>query len=122
LQFGASENLAPPSGGSSSGLALTLAFPGFWRFRWTVQSGARTVSAQVYQIANVSPFPSVIVKANPLIGISSDVTGTSAGSSGWITVGPISISPTSEGVLWVELHNNLQVTGCPCYFDKVNVT
>lgn len=122
LQAGASQNTSPPAGGSSSGMALTLALPGFWRFRWTVQPGTRTITVQVYQSANISPYPSVIVKANTSIGVSSDVTGTSAGGTGWVSIGPITVTPTSEGVLWVQLWNNLHLAQSPCYFDKVIVT
>lgn len=114
--------LAPP--------CLALDYPGFWRFRWTVLAGAHTVLVYVMQPYNAAPYPSVIVKANPVIGVNSDVTGTSPGGSGWTAIGPVTINPTSEGVVWVELHNNLRVFGqaasgepnCVAFFGQITVT
>lgn len=129
LQSGASENtsvgyLAPPS--------LQLSVPGFWRFRWTVAAGTHTVSCYVMQTANLAPFPTMVVKSNSAIGVGSDVTVTSPGGTGWVLMGPATITPTSEGVVWVELHNNLNLSnvlwnpgatpGTPCQFGQITVT
>jgi len=117
--------------GNPSPPSLQLSQPGFWRFRWTVQSGTRTLSIMVMQSANTSPYPSLTVKANSAIGVNSDVTGTSPGGTSWVKIGPVTVSPTSEGVLWVELHNNLnlftftvpgQTVGSPCYFGQIIAT
>ena len=109
---------------------LALDYPGFWRFRWTVLAGTHTVQVYVMQPYNAAPYPSVVVKANPAIGVNSDVTGTSAGGPGWMLIGPVTINPTSEGVVWVELHNNLSVFGqaasgepnCTAFWGQVTVT
>ena len=129
LQVGAQESLTI---GYLSAPSLQLNAPGFWRLRWTVTAGTHTVSVYVMQSANVTPYPSIIVKKNPAIGVNSDVTGTSPGGAGWVQIGPVTISPTSEGVVWVQLWNNLNLptiigipggaVGSPCYFGQITVT
>ena len=129
LQVGAQESL---SVGYLAAPSLQLNQPGFWRFRWTVASGARTVTVFVMQAANIAPYPSLTVKANSSIGVNSDVSATSPGGTGWVQIGPVTVSPTSEGVLWVQLWNNLNLPniigapnatiGSPCYFGQITVT
>jgi len=95
-----------------------------WRFRWRVRTGARSIQVNVKQAVNISPRPSLIVKANPGIGINADVTGTAASNTGWVVIGPVNITPSSDGAVWVELWNNYdaQVYQAPCYFDHIFAT
>jgi len=114
-------NPAPPS--------LVLTQPGAWRFRWGVTSGAHSIAVFCKQTDNAAPYPSLVVKANPAIGIAADITGTSPGGASWVTIGPVPVVPSSAGVLWVELWNNFRgnynlsrTTGfpwSPCYFDHI---
>lgn len=110
--------------GDPSQPSLRMDARGVWRFRWVVESGARTASINVKQAANASPRPTLVIKANPSIGVNSDVTGTAGSGTGWVTIGPVNAAPTSDGVLWVELRNNYdaQYQGAPCYWDHVVVT
>jgi hypothetical protein len=102
--------------------SLQVDFNGFWSFRWVVASGTRTITVRVKQATNQTPYPSVIVKANAAIGVNSDATGTSAGGAGWVTIGPVTVTPTSAGVLMVELWNNSTHSKDPCYFDHIVTT
>ena len=101
--------------------SLRLDAKGMWRFRWAVASGSRSVSINVKQAVNGSPRPTLVVKANPSIGVNSDVTGTAGSGTGWVTIGPVSITPSSDGAVWVELHNNYdsQVLQTPCFWDHI---
>jgi hypothetical protein len=96
---------------------------GFWRFRWVVKSGNRTISINTKQSASISPRPSMIVKANKDIGITQDLSGSAAVSSDWVTIGPVAVTATSTGATWVELWNN-QVSSSTdyAYFDHIVVT
>lgn len=94
---------------------------GYWAFRWTVLTGTRTISVKVKQPANLSPRPTLVVKANPEIGVNADATGTAAAGTGWVTIGPVTITPTSDGAVWVELHNNIDGTAVS-YWDAISAT
>lgn len=105
--------------------SLRVQAPGKWRFRWAVKSGSRSIMIDVKQVSNTTPRPSVIVKANTAIGVNSDVTGTAGAGTGWVTIGPIAVTPSSDGALWVELWNNnpvLDYTNSDTYWDNVVVT
>ena len=116
--------------GTPSAPSLVIGQPGFWRFRWSVTSGLHTISISVKQPSNATPYPTMTIKANPDIGVAADVVGTSPGGAGWVTIGPINVTPTSAGVLWVELANNDTGTfdptngsflpSAPCYWDNLS--
>src|SRR6267378_7706794 len=91
-------NVAPPS--------IRIDNWGYWRFRWSVASGTRTISIYAKQAINMSPRPTLVERANPAIGVNADVTGTAGSSTGFIQIGPVTISPSSAGAVWVELWNN----------------
>jgi len=110
---------------------LQLNFPGFWRFRWAVSAGStHSISVFMKQPCNTAPYPSIVIKANAAIGVSTDLTLSSTGGTGWVSVGPLTTpSITAAGVLWVELHNNSTVWGLSgstpagvVYFDHLAVT
>lgn len=120
LQCGVAENLVEGNPGAP---CLELKFPGFWRFRWTVKTGTHTIQVLTKQPANVTPFPSMKVKSNTAIGVPSDIEQFGSGGSGWSVIGPITISPTSVGVVWVELWNNCKlVAGSSAFFDHLIFT
>jgi len=95
-----------------------------FRFRWRVATGTRTVQCQVMQVVNATPRPTIIVKANPSLGINADVVATAGAGTGWITAGPVTIAPSSNGAVWVEVWNNLrwQIGSAPLFIDNITVT
>lgn len=120
LQVGVVENFVD---GSPSAPCLQLSIPGFWRFRWSVKPGDRTIRVSARQAANLAPRPSMVVTANPSAGIPTDLTATAASSTGWVTIGPITFTATAAGVVWVELHNNcVSLYDTPALFDHIIAT
>jgi hypothetical protein len=98
---------------------------GFYRFRWVVRSGSRTIAVNAKQSGSMTGDfrPSLVVKANPNIGINQDLSSSAAAGVGWTTIGPISITATGTDATWVELHNaNTASFLIPAYFDHVVVT
>jgi hypothetical protein len=96
---------------------------GRWRFRWTVLAGTRTISVRVKQAVNLSPRPSLVIKANTSIGVNADSETSAASGAGWITIGPVTINPSANGAVWVELRANYDgQSNIPCYWDQVVVT
>jgi hypothetical protein len=97
-----------------------------YQFFWGVLAGARTISIYCKQTCNQTPRPTMTVLANPAIGVSASVQGTAPSGTGWVTVGPIAVSPSSSGVLTVVLNN--WVTGrymspqSPCLWDHIVTT
>jgi hypothetical protein len=92
-----------------------------------VAAGDRTLSVRVKQPANVTPYPSVVLKKNTGVGLNADATFASAGGAGWVTI-TASFTASAAGAIWVELHNNarsasvLGVIRTPAYFDHIVVT
>jgi hypothetical protein len=76
-----------------------------FRFRWAVTTGTRTLSVKCANISGLTPYPTVTIRANKSIGVNSDVVGTAIAGTGWQTIGPLSVSPSSNGVLLVELYS-----------------
>lgn len=93
-----------------------------FRFRWAVKAGTRTLSIKVANVTGLTPYPTVTIRANPAIGVNADVVGTALAGTAWQTIGPLSVSPSSDGVLLVELYsggvnaNNLR----PVRWDSVS--
>lgn len=103
---------------------IKLHSKGYWRFRWSVAAGTRTIQADCKQALNLTPYPSIKVNANPSIGVNADVVSSAGAGAGWKTIPAASISPSSAGCVWVELHANYdgQFNVYPCYFDNVSAT
>jgi hypothetical protein len=103
---------------------LRLQSKAVWRFRWAFASGTRTISVRVKQVLNIAPYPTLTVKANPSIGIATDVTATAGAGANWKTIGPVTITPSANGATWVELSNNQyglkgNEYGEHCFFDHI---
>lgn len=94
---------------------------GKWRFRWALTIGSHMISVNVLHAINQNPRPSIVIKANPAIGIPSDIETFAPASTGWVTISSPSFPVTALGVTWVELHNNLEtnVGAFPCFFDHI---
>jgi hypothetical protein len=94
-------------------------------FYWPVEAGTRTISVKVKYSPDVSGArPKLIVKANSDIGISTDSEEEAATGTGWLTIGPISVTPSVDGVLECELRfDHIHEEGTQtCYWDTVTVT
>ena len=117
--------------GNPSPPCIVLRQPGAWRFRWQVNTGSQTISIYCKQAINLAPFPSMVIKADPSLGVAADIVGISAGGAGWVKIGPLTAVATSPGVLWVELRANYMGQDAssanplgpwyPCYFDNVDI-
>jgi len=104
-------NPTPPS--------LKLTQPCYWRFRWSVKGGQRSISVLSLQVTNTNQRPSMVVKSNASIGIASDITAVAPSGTGWVTIGPINFTVNAAGIVWVELHNNNTYSYDPAYFDHI---
>jgi len=108
--------------GNPSPPCLSLYYPGTsHRFRWGVTAGSRSLTVDAKQVSNVTgKRPRVIVRANPSIGVNSDVIADAGSGTSWVTIGPLSVTPSSSGVLWVELWNMDTATfNSPAFFDHI---
>lgn len=101
--------------------SLRMDAAGVWSCFVPVVSGDNTITVDVMQAANASPRPTMVLKANTEVGVNTDQTGTAGSGTGWVTI-TVPITATAEGVLQVELHNNLarQYGTAPCYWDNLN--
>jgi len=97
---------------------MKMQLRGVCRIAWTFAAGARTFSVDVYQPLNLSPRPTMVVRANGDAGIRADVTGTAASGAGWVTI-TVNVSPIVAGTVWVDLFNNLDRLDSVCWFDKL---
>lgn len=104
-----------------------------WRFKWTVKSGRRKIAVRAkcgFNVNSADERPSLTIRKNTSIGLTQDVSGSlPVGISEWATIGPVTINPTSTGVVWVELKNNLicdrfvdNPTEVCAYFDHITVS
>jgi|ERR1041384_116380 hypothetical protein len=112
--------------GSPGSPCMRMSQIGYWRFRRTLNAGTRAFQINVKQAANQSPRPSVIIRKNLSMGINSDITIIAPSDTGWVVVGPQTISVTNQGFVWIELHNNYETypptAPAYCYWDHVVVT
>ncbi|MBU6231536.1 hypothetical protein KGP36_02610 [Patescibacteria group bacterium] len=94
---------------------------GKWRFRWAMGIGQHIISVNVLHAINQNPRPSMVIKANPAIGINADIETFAPSGTGWVTINSPTFTTTAVGVTWVELRNNLvtNVGFSPCYFDHI---
>jgi hypothetical protein len=100
---------------------LRMDAPGSWSFWWPVDAGTIELTCDVRQAVNLSPRPRITIKANPDIGVNSDVTGEAPSGTGWVTIGPLEVSPTGTGALRVilEARHEGQDGVVPCYWDNI---
>lgn len=128
MQYGLNKEVTLGNPGAPS---LRLDYPGFWRFRWVVKPGSRTISIFANQNSTGSLYrPTLVVKANSNVNINTDLTAVAPAGAGWVSIGPISFTATGTDVVWVEMHNNninmVNINGSlvstPAYFDHIVVT
>lgn len=101
--------------------ALELTTQGYWRFRWSVLSGYRYITIDVKQEENQAPRPTLVVKANPSIGVLDDVVEEAPSGTGWVTIGPAVITPSDSGAVWVELYANYDAPSVS-YWDNIQTS
>jgi hypothetical protein len=92
-------------------------------FLWPVDAGTRTISVRCKYSPDVaSRRPSLVVKANSEIGVTEQTSSAPSGT-GWVTIGPITITPSSDGVVEVELRfDHMHEYEMDCYIDDIEVT
>lgn len=98
---------------------LELQYPGFWRFRWNIGIGERSILCYAKQVSNLDPRPALIVKANSDVGLLADLTAEAPSSAGWIAFPQLTFVASGIGVVWVELHNRVVAQYSPAYFDHI---
>lgn len=81
--------------------SLRMTKAGMFAFRWPVSAGTRTLQVSVKNALGVTPYPTLTIKANTEIGVNTDVVGTAIAGTGWQTIGPLTVSPSADGVLLV---------------------
>jgi len=106
--------------GTPSPPCLALDSWGFWRFRWAVGPGNRSLTCFAKQVSNVANRPSIVLKTNTSVGLNADVTAVMGSSADWISA-TASFVATGTGMVWVELHNNCLGIPDTCYFDRISV-
>jgi hypothetical protein len=108
--------------GFSSAPCLRMDAKGSWRFRWALTVATHSITVYVKQAINQSPRPSLCVKANPSIGILTDIEVFAPSSTDWVAVSSGSFAVTTLGATWVELRCNLEtnVGFFPCYWDSIS--
>jgi hypothetical protein len=118
--FGGGESLTQ---GNPAAPSLSLPFPGSFRFRFVARPGTHTIQINCMQAANVSPRPSMIVRANTVVGLSSDQTAVAPSGTGWVVIGPIVMTFSALGAVYVDLcSNSTAELAAPCYFDHIVAT
>lgn len=121
LTYAATQSM---SEGSPSTPSIVLNYASMWRFKWSVVAGTRTISIRCKQTSNQSPRPSMIIEANPTIGVPIDIETFADPGIDWTTIGPVTITPTFTGAIFIKIKNNSNdyITDTPTYFDHIVVT
>jgi len=111
--------------GNPTAPSMKICGPHRHQFRWGVAAGTRTISVDVKYSpdSGSGKRPQLVVKANTDIGVNADQTSEAPSGSGWVTIGPITVNPTSDGALSCELrydhhHLDVQVVN----WDNIEVT
>jgi hypothetical protein len=110
------------SQGTPSSPSIVLYGPTYWRFRWTIRVGTQTLRVSCLQAGNESPRPTMVIKANTDVGLNADVSGSAPSSTGWVVIGPLSVTANATGAVFVEFHNNYIGGYDFCYFDLLIAT
>ncbi|MGV0949063.1 MAG: hypothetical protein ACOYB3_00015 [Azonexus sp.] len=109
--------------GNSSAPSLYMDRISEFSIRWAVKGGvANTFSVYAKQAVAGTLRPRVTAKANAAIGVAADVSATLASGTGWMQIGPVSVTPSSDGVLIVLLENRSDASDADCYWDDITVT
>lgn len=120
LTFGAGKDSVV---GNPTAPSLALKYASTYRFRWVLHTGVNILYVNCLQAINLMPRPTVTAKANPDIGINADVSATAPSGTGWVTIGPVSVTASAAGAVYVWLTSNTtSENAAPCYFDHLVAT
>jgi hypothetical protein len=108
--------------GSGGPPCVVFEKPGRYRFRWPVDPGERTITVDCKYAPDAAPRPTLRIRANTEIGVNADLVATAPAGSGWVTIGPLSITPSEKGGVWVELEGLSRADGFSARFDNVVAT
>lgn len=95
---------------------------GFMRIRLAVSAGLRSVTIKAKQPATGIPRPTAKILANPSIGVNADVSATAPSGTDWVTIGPITFTPSTAGGVYLELFAPWSGFEGGCWFDNVSVS
>lgn len=104
--------------------SMELKYPSKRRFRWgVVGSSDNTITVNAKQVSNEAGYrPRLTVKANPDIGINADDYDDAGDTTGWDTLS-VTVTPSSSGVVWVELENrDVLNLDSSAYFDHITTS
>jgi hypothetical protein len=118
MAVGISEDTAQ---GFPSVPCIKLSQPGRWRFFQAVNAGFQTLSVYCKQVADSAPYPSMVILANSAIGIAADIEASGGAGADWKLIAQ-AIVPASDGIIVVELRNNLALSLAPCWFDNFGIS
>ena len=119
LQYGVTKSVAD---GNPNAPCLQLTVPSMWKFRWVVKPGQRRVSIRVKQVGYYpGQRPTMTIKANTNVGLTSDTVITASDSVDWVIMQHV-FTATGTDVVFIELRNNLYINGYPAFFDHIVVT
>jgi len=125
MQVGVTQSM---SEGNPSSPCLQLTYTGFWRFRWVIKPGPRSIyinAKQPHFLSGSFPYvnvfypPSIIVKSNSSVGLNADISSSATVGQEWVQIS-VSFTATGTGVCWVELwNNNTNEYNTPAFFDHI---
>lgn len=109
--------------GSPTAPSLDIDRRTYFEILWPVATGVEnTFTVKVRQPVIATLQPQVTILADAGLGVNSDVVGVAAAVSGWTTIGPLSVNPTSAGVLVVRLENRSDDEDPRSQWDSVVVS
>jgi len=110
--------------GSPTSPCLRLEYPAtFWRFRWVAKTGQRRIAVRVKQVKSFTgQRPTMIIRKNSMVGLTSDWIETAPAGTDWVTIGPVIFNFTGTDMLWVEVWNNLYNDNAPLFIDRITAT
>ena len=113
--------------------SLQMRLGGRWGFWWSTLGGvANTIQVDANYLGySAGYYPQIIVHRNSSLGLLTDTTVMGTSASGWQTLGPATVTPTTSGLLYVELYapNLANSIGpgllcgaqqCICHWDNLN--
>lgn len=104
--------------GSPGQPSLKILGRGYFPVPWVIRPGVRSVSCKVKQPVNVLPRPSIVIRANPLVGLNADVEVAAQPGTDWVIV-QAGFTATAEGGVYVELRGNYDGQMVESWWDNL---
>lgn len=109
--------------GSPSSPCIRLDYQSSWRFRWVVKPGQRQISVRVKQVKSFAgQRPTLTVKANSNVGLTTDQTAVAPEGIDWVVIGPVIFTATGTDMVYVEVKNHLQLSDGVLFIDHIVAT